>query len=123
MILVDTSVWVDHLRVTDPILVRELERENILIHPFVIGELACGDIRNRDEVLDLLQHLPMAPRASDDEVLTLIAAKRLMSKGIGLIDVHLLASTALAPDSVLWTRDKQLSSVADSMGVEFRPKR
>ena len=122
MILVDTSVWVDHLRKVDPVLVGLLEQESVLVHPFVIGELACGNIRNRTEVLDLLQRLPMAPSATDDEVLALIDRHRLMSKGLGLIDVHLLASSALAGDAVLWTRDKQLSAIADRMGVGYRAR-
>jgi len=120
VILVDTSVWVDHLRMTDPVLVDLLEKENVLVHPFVIGELACGNIRNRTEVLDLLQRLPMAPSATDDEVLALIDRHKLMAKGIGLIDVHLLASSALAADTSLWTGDKQLSAAADRLGLGFR---
>ncbi len=119
MILVDTSVWVDHLRKVDPVLVELLEQQSVLVHPFVIGELACGNIRNRGEVIGLLQRLPTAPRATDDEVLTLIQRHRLMAKGIGLIDVHLLASAALATDASLWTRDKQLSAIARRMGLSF----
>ncbi|MEO5903570.1 MAG: type II toxin-antitoxin system VapC family toxin [Gemmatimonadaceae bacterium] len=120
MILVDTSVWVDHLRKSDPVLVELLEQESVLVHPFVTGELACGNIRNRAEVLDLLQRLPAAPSATDDEVLALIDRNGLMAKGVGLIDVHLLASSALADDARLWTRDKPLATIADRMGLGFR---
>jgi predicted nucleic acid-binding protein len=119
LILVDTSVWVDHLRKVDPVLIDLLEQQVVLVHPFVIGELACGNIRNRSEILDLMQRLPVAPRATDDEVLTLIHRHRLMAKGIGLIDVHLLASSALATETSLWTRDKQLAAIANRMGLGF----
>lgn len=119
MILVDTSVWVDHLRKVDPVLVELLEQQSVLVHPFVIGELACGNIRNRTEVLGLLDRLPAAPRAADEEVLAMIQRNRLMEQGLGLIDVHLLASSALATETSLWTRDKQLSAIANRMGLGF----
>ena len=107
MILVDTSVWIDHLHKSVPALVAALGRDEVLTHPFVIGELACGELRNRKEVLDLLSKLPRAVVASDDETLQLIEARRLMGKGLGYIDVHLLASAILS-NARLWTADKRL---------------
>lgn len=108
MILVDTSVWIDHFRRGNRELVEALEREDVLTHPLVIGELACGDLKNRAEVLHLLAALPVAPIATDDEALLLIEKRRLMGRGIGYIDVHLLASVALSADARLWTLDKRL---------------
>lgn len=111
MILVDTSVWVDHLRKTEEKLESLLNRGLVLTHPFVIGELACGNLRNRDEILSLLGALPQAELASHEEVLHLVAERKLHGKGLGWVDVHLLAAALLA-DSPLWTRDKTLASVA-----------
>lgn len=111
MILVDTSVWVNHLRQSNAILAGLLEAGEVARHPFVLGELACGGIRNRAEVLALLAALPSLPKAEDDEVLAFIEAHRLMNKGLGLIDAHLLASCALAGVS-LWTADAKLAAAA-----------
>ena len=112
MILVDTSVWIDHLRKGDAELARKLEAGDVLAHPFVIGELACGNLANRHAILALLRTLPAAQVASDDEVLGFIERRKLMGRGIGYIDVHLLASLALTHGSRLWTRDKRLAAVA-----------
>lgn len=112
MILADTSVWIDHLRAGDEGLVGLLNNAQVLTHPFVVGELACGNLRNRSEVLSLLQHLPQAPVATDAEVLFFIEQHRLMGRGIGYIDAHLLAATSLAGPARLWTRDKRLADVA-----------
>ncbi|HUO84464.1 MAG TPA: PIN domain-containing protein [Thermoanaerobaculia bacterium] len=112
MILVDTSVWIDHLRRGNVALVAALEREEVLTHPFVIGELACGDLKNRKELLDLLAALPSAVVATDEETLHLIEQRRLMGKGIGYIDAHLIASVKLTPDARLWTLDKKLAPFA-----------
>ena len=112
MILVDTSVWVDHLRKGAPDLAVALEQGNVLMHPFVRGELACGNLKNRGEVLRLLQELPGAPIATDGETLDFIERRALMGRGLGYIDVHLLASVALAGTARLWTRDKRLAVVA-----------
>lgn len=120
MILVDTSVWVDHLRSTEPALVSALETGNVLTHPFVIGELACGNLRNRVEVLALLQDLPAAPVATAAEALAFIDARSLMGRGIGYVDVHLLASAALARDTRLWTRDRRLIGVASDLRLGIR---
>lgn len=112
MILVDTSVWIDHFRRGNSELVSALETEQVLTHPFVIGEIACGDLRKRREVLELLAALPAATVATDEETLHFIEERRLMGKGIGYIDAHLLASVALTEDARLWTLDKALLRVA-----------
>ena len=117
MILVDTSVWVDHLRAGDGELEKSLRRGEVLTHPFVIGELACGNLRGRDAVLALLRELPGAPVAADEEVLFFIERHRLMGRGIGYIDAHLLASVSLADMAQLWTRDKRLHLSASSLGL------
>lgn len=121
MILVDTSVWVDHLRGGDAKLTSALERGLVFTHPFILGELACGRMRNRSEVLGLLRSLPHAAVASDDEAVRYIDAHQLMSRGIGYVDVHLLASTALSEGLRLWTRDRRLAEVAEGLGVTYRP--
>lgn len=117
MILADTSVWVDHLRAGDQGLVDALEASTVVVHPFVVGELACGNLRNRQEVLDLLGKLPALTVASHEEALAFIERRRLMGRGIGYIDVHLLASVVLAPQARIWTRDRRLARVAAEMGV------
>jgi len=117
LILVDTSVWIDHFHRTIPMLVEALESENVGVHPFVLGELACGNIRNRDEVLHLLATLPACVVASDTEAIELIERQRLMGKGIGYFDVHLLASVMLTEDAWLWTRDKRLLAVAARLSL------
>lgn len=113
MILVDTSVWVDHLHKTVPALVDALEGEGVVVmHPFILGELACGNLKDRDEVLGLLAALPRAVVASDEETLLFISQRKLMGKGIGYIDAHLLAAVTLTTGARLWTRDKRLHAVA-----------
>ena len=112
MMLVDTSVWVDHLRNGAPALAAALEQGSVLMHPFVLGELACGNLKNRGEVLRLLGELPAAPVATGVEALNYIERRALMGRGIGYVDVHLLASVALAGTARLWTRDKRLAAVA-----------
>lgn len=112
MVLADTSVWIDHLRRGNPRLVAALEDGQVATHPFVIGEIACGNLRNRTEVLALLHHLPLAPVATDREALGFIERRRLMGLGIGYVDVHLLASAALGDALELWTLDTRLSAVA-----------
>ena len=116
MILVDTSVWVEHLRHGLPRLATLLQAGEVLIHPWVIGELACGNLRNRHQVLELLQGLPTAAVASDAEVLLLIEGDRLMGQGIGYIDAHLLASARLS-HCRLWTQDRRLAAVVLEQGV------
>lgn len=120
MILVDTSVWIDHLRHSDLRLVDALEGGQVLMHPFVLGELACGCLTRRDEVLALLAALPAAPVATESEALGLIARHRLMGRGIGYIDVHLLAATALSSEARLWTRDKRLEAIAADLRLAWQ---
>jgi len=119
VILVDTSVWIDHLRSGEPALATALEGGRVLMHPFVLGELACGNLKNRSEVLRLLGDLPAAPTATDPEALGLIERRALMGRGIGYIDVHLLASAALAGVGRLWTRDRRLAAVAAELELTF----
>ena len=111
MILVDTSIWVHHLRKGDGELASLLREGVVLCHPFVIGELACGNLKNRDEILSLLEALPMSTAASHEEVLHLVSDRKLHGKGLGWIDMHLLAS-ALLSKTKLWTKDKTLTAVA-----------
>jgi len=117
MILVDTSVWIDHLRVGDEELTVLLNKTQVLTHPFVVGELACGNLRERVVVLKLLQDLPQAPVAIDAEVIFFIEQHKLMGCGIGYIDAHLLATTALAGSAKLWTRDKRLAKVSTELNL------
>jgi len=119
LILVDTSVWIDHLHKAIPQLAEALEREDVLMHPFVVGELACGQLARRREVLDLLSTLPPGLVATDDETLHLIEQRRLMGRGIGWVDVHLLASVIMTEAAQLWTRDKRLRDVAAKLGAAF----
>jgi len=115
MVLVDTSVWVDHLRNGNKLLVSLLEDNEVWLHPFVTGELACGNLKARDDVLGLLKKMPQIKKATDDEVLFYIQEQDIAGKGIGYVDAHLLASVALANDTVLWTLDKRLASVAEEL--------
>ena len=117
MILVDTSVWIDHLRHEDAALSERLDEGEILTHSFVIGELACRNIRNRTQVLDLMNALPTSQEALHHEVMELIERKLLMGRGIGYVDAHLLAAALLTPYTQLWTRDRRLQQVATSLGV------
>lgn len=116
MILVDTSVWVEHLNAGSSPLACYLEQGQVLMHPFVLGELACGNLRNRQQILALLRQLPKAPCASDAEVLYFIEEQYLMGKGIGYVDAHLLAAVALGGTQGLWTLDKRLAQAAATLG-------
>jgi predicted nucleic acid-binding protein len=117
MILVDTSVWIDHLRAADQTLVALLETGTVLVHPFVTGELASELLRQRDLILGALQDLPQASVATDREVLHFISLHRLFGLGIGYVDAHLLAAVRLAQDASLWTRDQRLHDVAQQLGL------
>ena len=119
MILVDTSVWVDHLRRGDPGLVDLLERSAVVMHPFVVGEIACGNLRDRNAIIELLQDLPAAVVADGNEVLHFIERHTLYGKGIGYVDVHLLASVALTVGTRVWTRDLKLRQVAARLGCAY----
>ena len=116
MLLADTSVWVEHLRHGEPRLASLLNAGEVLCHPFVVGELACGNLRRRGEIVDLLASLPAIGKAGDSEVLHFIETHRLHGKGLGFVDVHLLASCAL-DGRRLWTLDKRLAKAARLLGV------
>lgn len=118
MILVDTSIWIDHLRSGDAQLVTLLQDGNVLGHPWVTGELALGNPARRNEVLKLLHNLPRATVATDVEVMTLIDHHRLFGLGIGYVDAHLLASTRLSAGGKLWTRDKRLHATAVQLELD-----
>ena len=117
--LVDTSVWVDHLRQRNATLVELLEHAEVWTHPFVIGELACGNLAQRGKLLTSLAALPRVPVVAHEEVLTFVDARRLMGRGLGWIDVHLLAAAMLARIP-FWTNDKRLASVATEFGLQLR---
>jgi len=116
MLLVDTSVWIAHLRYGDVGLIPILEKGYVACHPFVIGELACGNLKNRSETLSLLRKLPMAVLAEHNEVMELIDSRSLMGKGPGYIDVHLLASAMLTRIS-FWTLDRKLAETAAKLNL------
>jgi predicted nucleic acid-binding protein len=120
VILVDTSVWVDHLRVGDALLARLLDRGETLGHPWVTGELALGNLREGSEVLRLLEHLPQATVATAAELLEFINRPDLSGLGIGYVDAQLLAATMLTGDGRLWTRDRRLCSVAETWACTMR---
>lgn len=120
MILVDTSVWIDHLRRRNRVLAGALERGLVLAHPFVIGELACGSLRNRAEVISLLSRLDTPPVVAHAEALRLVEDRKLMGRGVGWVDVHLLAS-ALVARARLWSTDRRLTAAARGLGVAFEP--
>jgi predicted nucleic acid-binding protein len=121
VILVDTSVWIDHLRRGDATLFGLLDSGQVLAHPFVIGEIAMGTLSQRADVLGGLRALPRATVAGDAEVLAFIERRSLSGLGIGYVDAHLLASTRLTPDASLWTRDLRLLGVAERMGLATSP--
>lgn len=111
-LLADTSVWIDHLRRGDAELSQALNNGRVLGHPMITGEIAMGSLRNRGEILDALQRLPQAVRATDAEVIDLVERQRLFSLGLGFVDAHLLASALLTPEAILLTRDARLHEVA-----------
>jgi predicted nucleic acid-binding protein len=117
MILADTSVWIDHFRSTDKALQRALHQQQIVIHPFVIAELALGSLKDRARTLRLLDSLPQARVAQTAELRHTIESRNLYNLGIGLTDAHLLASVFLDAPTLLWTRDKQLRKAAQTLGV------
>jgi len=117
MILVDTSIWIDHLGSSDPVLVSLLTEERVLTHPYVIGEISLGSLRERDVVLGALLDLPRAPVATPEETLYLIERERLFHRGIGYVDTALLASARLLPGVAIWTRDKRLKKVAGELNL------
>jgi predicted nucleic acid-binding protein len=118
MVLVDTSVWVAHLRKGIRGLEALLNEGDVICHPFIVGELACGNLKNRGEILSLLQTLPVAIHAEHEEVMYFIENYSLMGKGLGYIDMHLLAS-AMLTKVPLWTLDKRLSMISSKLGMEY----
>jgi predicted nucleic acid-binding protein len=118
--LVDTSIWVDHFRATDQVLEALLSRDDVLTHPFVIGELAMGNLRRRDAILSDMRGLPLAITAMDDEVLDFVQEHSLHGLGIGYVDAHLLAAVRLTAGATLWTRDKRLDAAARRLSVAAR---
>lgn len=119
MILVDTSVWIDHFRKGESSLIELLESNQVLMHPFISGELACGNLRNRAAILRMLRDLPPARVADDNEVQLFIERHSLTGSGIGYVDAHLLAATALNAPAKIWTRDRTLQAVAVKLGISF----
>ncbi|MDD5057519.1 MAG: type II toxin-antitoxin system VapC family toxin [Sideroxydans sp.] len=117
MILVDTSVWIDHLRHGDVELTNLLNAGQVLTHRFVIGELALGNLQNRNTVLSAMQNLPQVTAASDEEVRHFIEKQELFGRGIGYVDAHLLAAVRLTPGALLWTRDKRLLAESIRLGL------
>ena len=117
MLIVDTSVWIDHLKNSDPVLADLLGKGRVLAHSFVTGELALGSLRQRRTVLESLRDLPQANVAGDDEVMMLIEREQLCGLGIGFVDVHLLAAVRLTPGALLWTRDRRLRQAATRLGL------
>ncbi len=116
MILVDTSIWIDHLRASDSRLVALLDSQQVSVHPWVTGELACGNLANRSTVLYLLRSQPQARVATEDEVLFFMERHRVFGKGVGYLDMHLLASAALE-NLKIWTRDKRMGDIAALVGL------
>lgn len=118
--LADTSVWVEHLRYGLESFVELLNEGRVVIHPFVIGELACGNLGNRADILALLGKLPVSAIADIEEIFIFIENNRLMGRGLGYVDIHLLASAKLS-NARLWTMDKRLDKAAFEMdiGIEY----
>jgi hypothetical protein len=121
MILIDTSIWVDYLRFGNEAVATQLGNRNVLMHPFVVGEIAVGNPSPRELVLSRLQALPEARIARHDEVRDFIEQHHLFGTGIGYVDVHLLVSALLTPGSTLWTRDRRLSAAANRLGLAEYP--
>tara|TARA_B100000315_G_scaffold228943_1_gene238146 strand:+ start:10981 stop:11340 length:360 start_codon:yes stop_codon:yes gene_type:complete len=119
MVLVDTSIWISHFKEGNSHLKELLEDDSVVCHPFIIGELACGGLKNRKEIISLLKALPKVQTAESDEILQFIESKRLFGKGLGFVDVHLLAS-ALLTKVLLWTADKPLQRAAAKLRILHR---
>ena len=118
LILVDTSVWIKHLRESDKNLIRLLEQGLVACHPLITGELACGGIKNRYEIIALLNDLPSTDILDHSEIMKLIEYREIMNKGIGYVDVHLLGS-ALVSETPMWTFDKALRNIAKQLSIEY----
>lgn len=120
MILVDTSVWIDHLRNGNAVLVELLEQNCVVMHPLVLGELACGNLKKRNQFLQLWQNLDSLREINHKEALFFIEQNGLMGKGVGYIGIHLLASVILDASSQLWTQDKRLAKTASELGCAMK---
>ena len=118
MVLVDTSVWISHFRDGNSRLQKQLEEGRVVSHPFIIGELACGNITNRTEIISLMQSLPTLDVVEQDELLLFIEHHKIMGKGLGFVDVHLIAATMLAGIPI-WTLDKKLRGVSSKLNIDF----
>jgi predicted nucleic acid-binding protein len=117
MVLADTSIWIDHFRRANLQLVRFLDQGDVVVHPFVIGELVLGQVAKISEMIDFFHLLPKTVVASADEILGFIAERKLSGSGIGYVDVHLLAAAALMPETLVWTRDKKLHAAAQALSL------
>ncbi|NKB22960.1 MAG: VapC toxin family PIN domain ribonuclease [Kiritimatiellae bacterium] len=117
MVLVDASVWINHFRTANLKLSTWLDQELIFVHPFIIGELACGNLVDQKEIISLLHDLPSAPKVHDDEIIFFIEQHRIMGCGVGLVDMHLLASCKLATCG-LWTADRRLKKIAHDLKID-----
>jgi len=121
MVLGDSSIWIDHLRHGVEHLIEALRQNQACMHPMVIGELACGHLKDRETLLHQWIRLPRVPTASHDEVMFFIERQQLMGTGIGYVDAHLLAACKLNSGTQLWTRDKRLAKLAKDIGIAFQP--
>jgi predicted nucleic acid-binding protein len=117
VILADTSIWIDHFRLGDKELRNALNQGQIVIHPWIIAELALGSLRERSKTLAMLDRLPQVRAAQSSELRAMIESRRLYSSGIGLTDAQLIASVLISSPALLWTRDRQLRRVAESLGI------
>ncbi len=119
MVLVDTNIWINHFRKTEQGLLALLNTGSVVCHPFIIGELAAGNLKNRGEILSLFQALPAAPVVEPEEYLEFVETRKLMGKGLGFVDLHLLASAVMS-GIPLWTGDRRLAKGADDLGVAYK---
>jgi len=120
-VLVDTSVWINHFRATNPLLARLLKDGQVITHPLILGELACGNLKDRSLVLKFFRDLPMANEATIDETLAMVEERKSFGKGVGLIDFMILAAAIITPDAMLWTNDKRLGEQARLAGRSCGP--
>ncbi len=119
MVLVDTNIWINDLRKSDPALVGLLNHGSVVCHSFIIGELACGNLKNREEILGLFQSLPSTIVVEENEFMEFVETRKLMGRGLAFVDIHVLAS-AVVSGAVLWTGDKQLAQAATEIGVCYK---
>ena len=121
MVLADSAVWINHLRQRDAVLEELIAREEVLSHPYVVGEIALGSLRDRATIVTDLEDLPQAAVAGHGEAMELIERRHLFGLGIGYVDLHLLASTLLTPEARLWSADRRLAAAATRLGVAYAP--